>query len=696
MSNQNQPWYQINALTTALSLAAVQVNAESVTEILIYGSIGSRWDEESVTASRLVRDLQNIKSDVIRVRINSVGGSVPDGIAIFNALKRHDATIEVYVDGMAASIASLIAMAGDTVTLADNALLMIHAPWTFAMGNSADLRETADVLDKFATAMATSYAEKSGKTEQECLALMTDGKDHWFTAKESVDEGFADATAPAVEDESTQAAAMLSIFSKEDLARFNPPAAAAAFYRKEATMPQNNPAANPQPATPTPQAIVTPQPVAPAPTPAFARTAEMNAQIAAQFKPFASRDGISDLERSILLDPSITVEAAGTMLLAKLGESAEPATPKGAMPHITTVVDEGDKFRAATTQALMARAGLDKHDDANQFRGHTLLEVARASCERNGIRVGNMGKMDIVAAAFTSTSDFPALLTNVAQKAMLKGYEEANETFQNWTSVGILPDFKEAKRLDLNTFPALDQVREGGEYKYANIGERGETIQLATYGKLFAITRQAIINDDLNAFSKIPRLMGRAAIRTVGNLVYAVLTGNPNMADGTALFHADHKNLLTGAGLSTAAVDALRVAMAKQTDGNASALNIRGTKLIVPVALEGQARQVNTAEYEVGASAKNNTVPNYVRGLFEVISDARIDAAIAAGSPLPYFLAADPMVNDTIEVAYLDGIQTPVLEQQDGWKIDGVEFKVRLDAGVKALDFRTMAKNPGA
>jgi phage major head subunit gpT-like protein len=220
------------------------------------------------------------------------------------------------------------------------------------------------------------------------------------------------------------------------------------------------------------------------------------------------------------------------------------------------------------------------------------------------------------------------------------------------------------------------------------MGERAEQIQLATYGKLFSITRQAIINDDLDAFTRIPNRMGRAALRTVGDLVYAILTSNPNMSDGVALFHASHNNLLSASGITTSAVDAMRVAMGTQKDGKAN-LNIRLAHLLVPMALEGQANVVRDSQFEVGASAKNNTVPNSVRGTFDVVADSRLDTFGAD----KWFGTADGGIHDTIEVAYLDGNSMPVLEEQDGWKVDGVEFKVRMDAGVSALDYRTMAKN---
>lgn len=646
-------------------------------EILIFGDIGESWYGESVAAKDFVQELAALDVDTITVRINSYGGSVSDGIAIHNAIRRHPATVTTSIEGVAASIASLIAMAGDHVEIAANALLMIHAPWSYAMGNSAELREYADMLDTWAEAMSVSYAAQTGRDKTEMLALLTDGEDHWFTAEQALAEGFVDSVTGA-----------LPIAASFNLSRFKPlPAAlhgrgafaAAAAPNQETFMPQVTPAApNPNAATPDADAIR---------AAAVQAEAERRNTIRAAFEKFGNVDGVSALSQACQDDLNCTPEQANAKLLAHLGKNSAPV----AGGFVSTVEDETDKKRAAASAALIARAGLGAQDTRNPYRGYTLYELARASLERAGFRTSGLDKMAVVAAAFTHTgSDFGNLLANVAEKAMLKGYEEAEETFQKWTVKGQLPDFKPARRVDLNTFPSLDKVPDGAEYKYATIGDRGETIQLATYGKLFGITRQGIINDDLDAFSKIPQRMGRGAIRTVGNLVYAVLTGNPTMSDGNALFHATHNNLLSGAALSTASVDAMRVAMAKQTDGAAAALNIRLANLLVPVALEGTAKVVRDSEFEVGAANRNNTTPNTVRGTFEVISDARLDLASATN----WYGAASSATNDTIEVSYLDGIETPTLEQQGGWTIDGVEFKVRLDAGVKALDWRTLAKNP--
>lgn len=661
----------------------IRASANRSAELLIYSDIGESWWGESVAASNFVREIAALDVDTITLRINSYGGSVSDGIAIYNAIKRHPANVTTCIDGIAASIASLIAMAGDSVEMAENATLMIHAPWGYVSGNSAELRQYADMLDVWAQAMATSYAAKTGRPFDEMLALLTDGADHWYTAEQALADQFIDAT--------TAALPIAASARYAGLQRFAPPADVAARFGIT------------QPVSPAPAAAGKPQQehIMPNPTPAANQPTELDAQAAMQagikaesarrsgikaaFAKFAHVAGVSALADQCEADTGCSVQAAGEKLLAHLAKGTEPVA------HVVVVDDERDKARAGISNAIMARAGLDKQDTANPYRGYSLTELARASLEKAGTKTGHLDKMSLVAAAFThSTSDFTNLLANVANKSMLKGYEEAEETFKLWTAKGTLTDFKPAKRVDIGAFPALAQVAEGAEYSYGTVGDRGETIQLATYGKMFSITRQAIINDDLDAFTKIPMRMGRAAIRTVGNLVYAVLTGNPNMADGVALFHANHANLLTGAAISTTSVDAMRVAMAKQADTNTNALNIRLGYLIVPVALEGTAKVVRDSEFEVGASNRNNTVPNPVRGTFEVISDARLDLVSASN----WFGAGNPAIYDTIEVAYLDGVDTPTLEQEKGWNVDGVEFKVRLDAGVKALDYRALAKNP--
>ncbi len=400
-------------------------------------------------------------------------------------------------------------------------------------------------------------------------------------------------------------------------------------------------------------------------------------------------------EATKMIVEGIHPDQAGQLLLIETARR-DAALPVSNIHTGGVSADGRDRFKAGIESALSIRAGIEKDDPKNEFRGFHLLEVARACLVQAGVTSMPGSKMGMIAMAIThSTSDFPYLLQNVAEKAMLKGYSEADETFQTWTRVGRLSDFKAASRVGMSEFSDMEEVKEGGEFKHGTVGDRREQIQLATYGKLFTITRQAIINDDLGAFSDIPRKMGRAATRKVGDLVYAVLTGNPNMSDGTALFHANHANLAgTPAALALATLGAGRTAMARQVDssGAENALNIRPKFLIVPITLEDSANILLNSEYDPDTANKLQRI-NPAKGYnLTLVSDARLDAS----SLTAFYLSADPNTFDTIEVAYLDGNQSPYLEQQNGWTVDGVEFKVRLDAAVKALDWRTMYKNAGA
>ena len=142
-----------------------------------------------VSAKSFLDDLRTIKAKDITVEINSPGGDVFAGLAIYNGLRSSGKTVNVKVLGIAASAASLVAMAGDTIEMPENAMMMIHNPWSFAVGDAEELRATADVLDKIGTSLVTTYANRTGKDEAEIKAMLD--AETWLTAQEAVDMGFA-------------------------------------------------------------------------------------------------------------------------------------------------------------------------------------------------------------------------------------------------------------------------------------------------------------------------------------------------------------------------------------------------------------------------------------------------------------------------------------------------------------------------
>jgi len=396
---------------------------------------------------------------------------------------------------------------------------------------------------------------------------------------------------------------------------------------------------------------------------------------------FTNHQDKHDLCERCLDDPHISGDLARQLLLDDLGHTNLAANID---TNASIICDERDKFKRGVENALLFRAGLAELDTNNEFQSYKLAELARVSLAKAEGNTSYASSMALIGRAFThSSSDFPTILSNTANKALLKGYSEVSETFMQWTSQGSLSDFKVNSRVDLNVFPSLKEIPASAEYKYATLGERQETIQLATFGAMFSITRQAIINDDLNTFTQIPRKMGQAASRTVANLAYAILTDNPKMADGDPLFSKAHHNMADKKSpFNVQALSQARLYMATQQLEGVT-LNITPAFLIVPVALEGQAKVLMNSETDLDQA--NARVPNAVRGLAQVIADPRLDAV----SPTTWYLTANPHQFDVLEVAYLEGNAQPTLEEQVGWLIDGISYKVRLDAGVKALDFRT-------
>lgn len=168
-------------------------------EVLLYGEISDvSWWGDEVTPKQFKEDLGALGDvETIKVFINSPGGDVFAGQAIYSMLKRHKAQVHVYIDGLAASIASLIAMAGDKVVMPANAMMMIHNPWTLAVGNANDFRKLADDLDKIRDSMITAYGSRSALTTEEIKGLLD--AETWLTAQECVEYGFADEVEEAKE-----------------------------------------------------------------------------------------------------------------------------------------------------------------------------------------------------------------------------------------------------------------------------------------------------------------------------------------------------------------------------------------------------------------------------------------------------------------------------------------------------------------
>ncbi len=409
------------------------------------------------------------------------------------------------------------------------------------------------------------------------------------------------------------------------------------------------------------------------------------------------------------IDEGRSVSEFRSALLEKLMKREAPATDNRSPARVGE--EHHEKRAAAMQSALMHRANpaSELADGAREYRGFSLMDMAREALEARGVKTRGMSRDEIAGHALAqrsggmhSTSDFPIILGNVVNTTLRAGYEAAGQTFRPLVRETTVSDFKSVNRAQLGEGPAFDKVNEHGEYKRGSVAEGKESFKIATYGKVIAITRQVIINDDMNAFGRIPQLMGGAAAQLESDLVWAQILGNPTMGDNVALFHANHNNLPTAAAFGVTALGVARAQMAKQTglDGK-TVLNIRPQFLIVPVALETKAEQELKSLFYADTSDKVAT--SSMRSL-EIIAEARLDngikkgaatAADIAGSALSWYLAASPSQIDTVELAYLEGNRGVYIETRQGFDVDGLEVKARLDVGAKTMDHRGLLKNAG-
>ena len=410
--------------------------------------------------------------------------------------------------------------------------------------------------------------------------------------------------------------------------------------------------------------------------------------------------GLSDtlhLERGFaddLIKRGVSIDEARRLILDQVAAKSDETRT---FPHVSVPLGGRDATvtrREAISSALLHRYSptlFPLEDAGREYRGMTLMELARESLETAGASTRGLSRDEVATRALHSTSDFPEILSAVTNKTLRQAYEAYPRTFPLFCRQVLATDFKAMHRVQLGEAPQLLKVGESGEFKRGTLGESKESYRIETYGRVVAITRQVLINDDLDAFTRIPAMYGNSIAQLESDVVWDIVTTNPAMADGTELFHGTHKNLAgTGAALGVDSVGAARAAMRKQTGlDKKTVLNVRPAFLIVPASLELKAEQL-VAQNLVPAQS-GSVVPQSIRTLAP-IAEPRLDAA----SETAWYLAASPNQIDTIEYAYLEGQQGAYIETRNGFDVDGVEIKCRLDFGAKAIDWRGLYKNPGA
>lgn len=359
-------------------------------------------------------------------------------------------------------------------------------------------------------------------------------------------------------------------------------------------------------------------------------------------------------------------------------------------PRIRTVATQDDPatVMARRADALFARvSGTAPKPEAAPYMADSLRDHARAAVEATGTSTRGMDADQLFRAAMHATSDFPNLLTSTGNRTLIGAYQAAQSPIKTTLArQATLPDFRAGTRLKLSDVGLLEKVSETGEIKSTTRGEAKESYSLDTYATQFAISRKALINDDLGAFRDWGQTAGRMAAETEANLLLSKLLSNPVMGeDGVTLFHANHGNLAAGAALDVAALDAARKAMRgmKALDGK-TPINATPKYLVVGPELETTAEQVLASIY-----AATVADVNAFSGKLSLLVEPRI-------TDESFYVFADPAVLPVLEYSYLSSAQGPQMASREGWDVLGMEFRVVLDFGVGAIDHRGAYLNPGA
>lgn len=342
--------------------------------------------------------------------------------------------------------------------------------------------------------------------------------------------------------------------------------------------------------------------------------------------------------------------------------------------------------------ALFARVnGAAPDDAARAYFNDGLADHARAIVTMQGGSVAGMDREQILRTAMHTTSDFPNLLTGVGNRTLMPAYQAAQSPLKRLARQALHSDFRTASRLKLGEIGQLEKVTESGEITSTSRGEAAESYALDTYGSMFALSRKALVNDDLGAFRDWGIAAGRAAAETEAALLWTLVSqssgAGPLMGeDGKRLFHADHGNLAaSGATVGETTLSAARLALRtmKGLDGK-TPIQAAPKFLLTGPALETTAEKL-LATITPAAVADVNPFA----GKLEHLVEPRI-----AGNA--WYVFTDPAQLPVLEYAYLSSAQGPQMASREGWDVLGMEFRVVLDFGCGAVEWRGAYRNAGA
>jgi ATP-dependent protease ClpP protease subunit/phage major head subunit gpT-like protein len=696
------------------------MSAMTENEIYLYGTVGAQfWDEEHFTPS-MVREMLDGKSGPLTVRINSGGGIAMDGQAIYTMLTDYPGEVHVIVDGIAASAASLIAMAGDTVTMRRGAVMMIHdpaQPWPDGRGTEDDYLRTAQWLRVVSNAYADVYALAAGVTREEARAVMK--AETYFDGEGAVAAGFATAT----DEEQAQAVARFDyrIYARAPDELLQAGAAIPRRKSRQAVMAMMAGAVAPnlrglnmeeedlnegaievveteddaeaQAAEEATGSVAEPE--------ATEDEMEATASAAVAMMDLVIASGRPAEEARDFLARRLTLQQAVAEIAAKKRKE-NPLTDnlRSGAPTARIVRDERETRREGMAGALVAQMGRVREvtGPARDFMSMGIIDMAAASIGHKGSVRRGAGELRILEMALgsNSTSDFPAIFENALNKRMMAAYRAAEPTYRRISERMDFTDFRPHPVAGVGDFPALLPVGETGEIKFGSTSDKKETVALAPYARGFTISRQMMINDDLGAIDRILSTRGRAVAAFEDAVFYAMMLSGAN-ADGPTLLETtrqvfnttDTTKAGTAAAITVASLSLGRAAMRKKKGLGKDAADQVDLEISPAIILVGPDKETEAQQLIAPIQAQQAGNVNPFSGTLQIVTSNKI-------SGNAWYLFADPADAPVFMYGYLSGEEGPRMRMEEPFGTQGMAWTVELDFGVGAIDYRGGYKNAGA
>ena len=385
-----------------------------------------------------------------------------------------------------------------------------------------------------------------------------------------------------------------------------------------------------------------------------------------------------------LIDRGASLDEARAELLDDLTRRSAATGIRSA--HNDVTLDNPANRAVAMGEAMYCRIepGHNPQPQARTFLHMSFRDMALASLRAAGVSATGLAADALIERALHTTSDFPDALGDTVGRTLMASYRAVGSGIKVLARKATLPDFRNRSRVKIDSDMMLAPVNEKGEFQSGTILDGKESYKLSTFGRIFGISRVALVNDDIGAFADIPRMLGQAAANFEAQQLVALLESNPAMDDEVVVFHTDHANLAdAGAAPDETTLSTARLAMRKQKGLGDNLISVTPKYLLVPSELETAAEKLLSA---IQATTTDDANPF---AKLTLVVEPRLS------NPTAWYIVADKGEVPGIEYAHLTGAEGPQITSRAGFEVDGIQTRVRLDFGAGWMDHRGWYRNAG-